>query len=254
MGSPDVPGRGDGCPASGRDQQEAVLAAGLPQGAPPPGSRVGDTGVGGFLAQTRVGACQGAAHALSRTMGGSRVTAAARASGCSRTPWQGRGARGLAFLPLRARTPGMGGPCSPSGRLPTQQGAEETLGGPPLHVREAPAGPPSSCLCGKHLPGPAEDRAWGLSRTRLPQQGQMPVFPAEQRRGLWLGPPCPGPGASIGLCLCPAHGKVCLLTAPLQAAPRNKLPPEGSPGRRSPGALDPCHSRLPIPGGPLGSA
>lgn len=28
---------------------------------------------------------------------------------------------------------------------------------------------------------------------------------------------------------------------PLQAALRNKLLPEGSPGRRSPGGLDPCH-------------
>ena len=86
VGGPDAPGRGDGCPASGRDQQKAVLAAGLPPGAPPPGPRMGDTGVSGFLAQTRVVACQGAAHALSRTTGRLRVTAAARASGCSRTP------------------------------------------------------------------------------------------------------------------------------------------------------------------------
>lgn len=196
----------------------------------------------------------------SRASGRLRVTAAARATRCSRTTWQGRGARRLAFLPPRPGPRGgrslliLWGASRTAGGFPPSRVLRRPSGAPPLHVREAPAGPPSSCLCGKHLSGPAEDQAWGLSRPRLPQQGQMPVFPAEQRRGLWLGPPCPGPRASIGLRLCPAHGKACLLTVPLQAALRNKLLPEGSPGRRSPGGLDPCHPPLPIPGGSLSSA
>lgn len=41
---PDAPGRGDGFPTSGRDQQEAVLVAGLLQGPPPPGPRMGTQG------------------------------------------------------------------------------------------------------------------------------------------------------------------------------------------------------------------
>lgn len=186
MDGPDAPGRGDGLPASGRDQQEAVLAAGPLQGRPPPGPRMGTKGSVVFWLR-HVWALVGMLHTpSSRASGRLRVTAAARATRCSRTTWQGRGARRLAFLPPRPGPRGgrslliLWGASRTAGGFPPSRVLRRPSGAPPLHVREAPAGPPSSCLCGKHLSGPAEDQAWGLSRPRLPQQGQMPVFPAEQ--------------------------------------------------------------------------
>lgn len=168
---PDAPGRGDDFPTSRWAQQEAMLAAGLLQGRPPPGPQMGDTGVSGSLGLLNLwfsgsDACGLFVRMLhtpsSRTKGKLRVAAVlqghATRTRCppSDLPASELSASGLLPLPAGpgpqgGAVPGhpLGGGCVRPGGFPPSRVPRRPPGAP-LHVREAPMVPLPSCLCGKH--------------------------------------------------------------------------------------------------------
>ena len=241
-----------------------MLAAGLLQGRPPPGPQMGDTGVSGSLGLLNLsfsgsGACGLFVRMLhtpsSRTKGKLRVTAVLQGhtarTWCPRSDLPASELSASGLLPLPA------GPGPQGGAVPGHPlgGGCVHLGGfPPSRVPRRPSGAPASCqgstrgtssfllVWETYLPGPAEDWAWGLSRPRLPSRVSCQWSQLSRDGASGLARPALVPGRPSASDI----AKACLLTVPLQAAPRNKLPPDGAPGEEEPRRRGPLPPPLPI--------